>query len=174
MKLDRWAHWAEIGASVAVVASLVFLIQQVRQNTQMLERQFALDRATAFNAPYLEDSSFPAILSRIKEVDGIEGVEEAFVERYDLDYEDAVRWVRHLALVWTMLESDYSANGRSEALDAVAWSLLGSPDNQLYWQHGAPQLTSGAFRAYVSELRRLGESGSTEGMAAGGEPPQGG
>lgn len=152
MKLERWAHWAEIGASVAVVASLLFLVQQVRQNTRMLERQFALDRATAFNAPYLEDPTFPAILARIKTVDGVEAVEQAFVDRYGLEYGEAVRWVRHLALVWTVLESDYGANGRSDALEAVAASLLGSPDNRLYWEHGAPQVTSGDFRGWVASL----------------------
>ena len=153
MKLDRWAHWAEIGASIAVVASLLLLVQQVRQNTLMLERQIALDRATAFNTPFLEESELPEILTRIKAVDGPEPVEEAFVERYDLTYEQSARWVRHLALIWTALESDFHLNGRSDALDAVAWTLLGSADNRLYWQNGAPQITDGEFRGYVTALR---------------------
>lgn len=153
MKLDRWAHWAEIGASIAVVASLLLLIQQVHQNTLMLERQIALDRAEAFNTPFLDDSPLAGILGSVKAVDGLEPVEEAFVERYDLSYEESIRWVRHLALVWTVLESDYSAHGRSDPLDAVAWTLLGSPDNQLYWEQGAPQVTNGEFRHYVSLLR---------------------
>lgn len=154
MKLEQWANWAEIGASIAVVASLLLLVQQMRQNTLMLERQVALDRATAFNAPYLENAPLPEILTRIKAVDGVESVEEAFVERYDLPYEQAVQWVRHLALVWTVLESDFNANGRSGPMEAVAWSLLGQRDNQLYWENGAPQITSGEFRYYVEQLRQ--------------------
>jgi hypothetical protein len=153
MKLERWAHWAEIGASVAVVASLLLLVQQVRQNTVMLERQIALDRATAFNAPFLDDSPLADILARIKVVDGPEPVEEALMTRYDLEYAEAVRWVRHLALVWTALEADFVANGRSDPLDGVAWSLLGSPDNRLYWENGAPQVTDSGFRDHVSRLR---------------------
>jgi hypothetical protein len=153
MKLERWAHWAEIGASVAVVASLLLLVQQVRQNTVMLERQIALDRATAFNAPFLDDSPLADILGRIKVVDGPEPVEEALMTRYDLEYAEAVRWVRHLALVWTALEADFVANGRSDPLDGVAWSLLGSPDNRLYWENGAPQVTDSGFRDHVSRLR---------------------
>ena len=147
------AHWAEIGASVAVVASLLLLGQQVRQNNLMLERQIALDRATAFNAPFLADSPLPGILQRIKEVDGPEPVEAALMTRYDLEYPEAAQWVRHLALVWTALEADFVAHGRSDPLDGVAWSLLGSPDNRLYWEHGAPQVTDGEFRAYVELLR---------------------
>jgi hypothetical protein len=153
MNLERWAHWAEIGASVAVVASILLLVQQVRYNTVMLERQVALDRAAAFNAPYLEESPFPALLTRIKAVDGPEPSEEAFMARYDLTYEEAVRWIRHLALIWTALESDHVANGRSDALDAVAWTLLRAPDNGLYWDSGAPQITNGEFRDYVAILR---------------------
>jgi len=153
MKLERWAHWAEIGASAAVVVSLLLLVQQVRQNTVMLERQIALDRSTAFNAPFLEDSPLPDILERIKAVDGREPVEAALMARYDLDYAEAVRWVRHLALVWTALEADFIANGRSASLDGVAWALLGSPDNRLYWENGAPQVTDGDFRGYVAGLR---------------------
>lgn len=163
MKLERGAHWAEIGASVAVVASLLFLVQQVRQNTLMLERQFALDRATAFNSAYLEESRLPEILARVKEVDGAEPVEVAFVQRYGLAYEDAVRWARHLALVWTVLESDFSANGRSDALDAVAWSLLRSPDNRLFWESGGPQITSPEFRTYLEGLREPEAGALTDG-----------
>ena len=153
MKLERWANWAEIAASVAVVASLLMLVQQVHYNTLMLERQIALDRAAAFNTPFLGDSPLPAVLMRIKAVDGRESVEEAFVQRYDLTYDNAVRWVRHLALVWTVMESDFETHGRSGPLDAVAWSLLGSPDNQLYWELGAPQVTDAEFRRYVTALR---------------------
>ena len=74
--------------------------------------------------------------------------------RYDLTYEEAARWIRHLALIWTALESDYAANGRSDALDAVAWTLLRAPDAGLYWDTGAPQITNGGFRGYVAALRQ--------------------
>lgn len=152
-KVQQWANWAEIVASIAIVVSLAFLIMEVRYNTRILERQAVLDRTAAFNTPFLEDSPMPAILTRIKAVDGFDPVEEVFAARYELSYLEAVRWVRHLAVLWTVLEADYRVNGRSPALEAVAWSLLGSPDNQLYWDQGAPQVTSGAFRSYVSGLR---------------------
>jgi hypothetical protein len=152
-KLEQWAQWAEIVASVAIVVSLVFLVQEVRYNTSILERQAVLDRTAAFNDQFFEDSPLPEILSKVKAVDGPEPLEQAFVERYGLSYEEAVRWVRHLSFVWSALEADYQMNGRSQALEAVASGLLDYPDNQLFWDRGAPQIATGEFRQYVAALR---------------------
>lgn len=60
--------------------SLVFLVQEVRYNTLVLERQAVMDRTAAFNSPFLADSSLASILVRIKRVDGYDPVETAFVE----------------------------------------------------------------------------------------------
>ncbi len=152
-RLEQWSHWAEIVASVAIVISLIFVLLEVRYNTVILERQASLDRAQAFNAPYLNDSPLPGILAKIKAVDGMEPLEAALMERYDLTFEEAVRWGRHLSLLWTVLESDYRANGGSPELAGVAHALLGSPDNQLFWDNGAPQVTDGDFFGYVAALR---------------------
>lgn len=151
--VQQLAHWAEIVASVAVVVSLLFLVSEVRTNTRVLERQAVLDRTAAFNTAFLEGSALPTILTKIKAVDGFEPVEQALAARYDLDYQEAVRWTRHLAVLWTVLESDFRVNGPSPALEGIAWGLLGSADNQLYWDQGAPQVTSGEFRGYVAGLR---------------------
>lgn len=154
MKLERWAHWAEIGASLAVVVSLVFLIQEVRYNTKILERQAVLDRTEAFNTPFFGNSDLPSILVRIKAVDGGDPVEQAFIDRYALTPEEAAQWVRHLALLWTVLEADYRVNGESGSLAAIARGLLESPDNQLFWELGAPQVSSIEFRDWVGLLRQ--------------------
>lgn len=152
-RLEQWSHWAEIVASVAIVVSLVFVLQEVRYNTVILERQAAVDRAQAFNAPYLADSPLPAILEKVKAVDGMEPLEGALMERYGLTFQEAVQWGRHLSLLWTVLESDYRVNGHSPELAGVAVALLKSPDNQLFWDNGAPQVTDGDFFGYVAMLR---------------------
>lgn len=152
--LEQAAHWAEIVASLAIIVSLVFLIQEVRYNNLILERQALMDRTAAFNSPFLQDSALASILARIKAVDGREPVEDALAERYDLSYEDAVRWNRHLSLLWTVLEAEYRSNGWSPILEGTARTLLSSPDNRLFWEQGAPQVTSGGFRARVSEVAR--------------------
>lgn len=152
-RLEQWAHWAEIVASVAIVVSLVFLIQEVRYNTSILERQAVLDRTAALNDQFFEDSPLASILAKVKVVDGPDPLESAFVDRYDLSYEEAVRWVRHLSFVWSVLEADYRANDRSRALEDIASGLLDYPDNRLFWDQGAPQIATGEFRRYVAALR---------------------
>lgn len=155
-KLEQWAQWAEIVASVAIVVSLVFLIQEVRYNSSIMERQAVLDRTEAFNAPFFQESPLPTILTKVKEADGLDPEEQAFVERYDLTYQEAVLWVRHLAVLWAVLEADYRVGGLTPELEAMVGGLLATPDNRLFWEQGAPLVTSPGFRAYVETVLESG------------------
>lgn len=155
-RLEQWSHWAEIVASVAIVVSLVFLIQEVRYNSSIMERQAVLDRTEAFNAPFFQESPLPAILTKVKEVDGYDAIELAFVERYDLTYQEATLWVRHLSVLWAVLEADYRVGGLTPELTAMVQGLLATDDNRLFWEQGAPLVTSGGFRAYVDGVRGAG------------------
>ena len=159
MKVERWAHWAEIIASLAVVVSLVILVQEVRRNTAAIERQAVLDRATAVNGPFMEESPLPAIIAKIKAVDGADEIDSAFVDRYDLSYEEAVRWTRHLSLIWQALEADFLARGVSPESERMIKSLLAAPDNQLLWEMGAPQVGDPEFRNYVADLLATQDGG---------------
>lgn len=149
MKVERWTQWAEIVASVAVVVSLVFLIQEVRYNTAVMERQAVMDRAAVVNAPFLGESQLPSIIAKIKAVDGPDPAVSAFVEQYDLSYEEAVRWTRHLSLIWIGLEADFIASGLSPRLERTTRGLLQSEDHQLFWEMGAPQVADQKFREYA-------------------------
>lgn len=153
MKLQQWAHWAEIIASLAVVVTLVFLLREVRGNTLALERESALDRATAIDAPFMANSEMASVLTKIKIVDGSEPYEQAMVERYDLTYEEAIMWGRHLALIWSGLEADYALSGESQGVEDRIQMLLSFPDNQVFWEHTGPELYSAGFQAYVDRVR---------------------
>ena len=149
MKVERWTQWAEIAASLAVVVSLVFLIQEVRYNTAVTERQAVMDRAAAVNAPFVDESPLASIMAKIKAVDGPDEGVSAFVDRYDLSYEEAVRWSRHLSLIWIGLEADFVASGSSPRLERTTRGLLQSKDHQVYWEFGAPQIADDDFRKYA-------------------------
>lgn len=149
MKVERWTQWAEIAASVAVIVSLVFLIQEVRYNTAAMERQAVMDQAAAVNAPFVEESPLPSIMAKIKAVDGPDPAVSAFVDRYDLSYEEAVRWIRHLSLIWIGLEADFVASGPTARLERTTQGLLQGEDNRLFWEVGAPQVGDRDFREYV-------------------------
>ena len=70
---------------IGVIASLVFVGMEIRQTTLASEREAVLDRSAALTAPFLSgDSPLPSILARIKAVDGLDPLQEAFMDRYSL------------------------------------------------------------------------------------------
>jgi hypothetical protein len=152
VNLKQTANWAEIIASVAVIASLVFLIFEVRGNTRALDRQAIRDQSTILNAPFVSDPKIPAILAKIKEIDGPEPGEQALIDRYGMSYEEAAIYGRYVSANFNGLEAEFALNGASPRLQERIQLLLSFPDVQiaLKW---APQLSSEDFIEYVDELR---------------------
>lgn len=79
--------------------------------------------------------------------------EEAFAEKYDVPIESGIVWGRHLAMVWSALNADYTLSGASPDLAARISLLLSFPDNQLMWET-LPALFTTEFRVYVDGLRQ--------------------
>ena len=156
MRLEKWAHWAEVVSSVAVVATLLFLIQEVRGNTRALERQITLDRVSTVNNPFFSAPELASVLVKIKAVNGTLPGEQAFMDRYGLSPEEAVLWDRHLTLLWMGLEADYQYGNTPGVVEAWVSDLLKNEDNRLYW--GANRTWHGpAFRAMVDHLAAASE-----------------
>lgn len=151
MKLQRVAQWAEIVASLAVVVTLVVLVREVQGNTQALERQADLDRASALTNPFFSAPRLASVLARIKAVDGVDPLPQAFMDRYDLAHEDAILWERHLWFLWLEHEADFERSGPSPKLEAWIAGALASPDNRLYWETMGPHSGAG-FRSYVDRI----------------------
>jgi len=153
LKLKDWTHIAEITASVAVIISLLFLTHQVGENTSAVERRILLDRSSALTYPFLSDGRIPEILAKIKAIDGVDPLEQSFMDRYLLTYEEASIWGRYQLVVWKGLEADFIADGESPKMESYIEHLLSYGDVQLAWQSG--KLTSDAdFIAYVERLRQ--------------------
>ena len=152
MKLQDWAHWAEICASVGVIATLLFLIFEVRETTLTIEKQVISDRAAALNAPFLGESELPSILEKIKAVDGPESMEYALMERYGLTHSEASIWARYQGQVWSGLESEYVRNGDTEILRERIQHLDSFPDIRLVLRH--LKQVSPEFLAYIEEVRQ--------------------
>ena len=151
MKLKKWVHVSEIVASIAVVASLIFLALQIGDNTRTLQRQEIRDRVNALTSPFLDVSKVPSILTKIKAVDGIENLEKAYMERYNLTHEEASIWVRYQNVLWAGLEADFVANGISPALEAYIKLLLSYPDVRLSWEYRW-SVQDSDFIGYVERL----------------------
>jgi hypothetical protein len=138
---------------LGVIASMVFVGMEIRQNTLALRREAALERAYAMSEPFLTDSELPEILAQIKAVDGMDAGALAFMERYDLSYEQTTVWLRHLLLIWSGMQADYLLEGESPLLGDQITALLGNPDNQLFWELRSPMLSDPGFIAYVERVR---------------------
>jgi hypothetical protein len=151
VKLKKWVHVSEIVASIAVVASLIFLALQIGDNTRTLQRQEIRDRSIALTSPFLDVSKVPSILTKIKAVDGIEDLEKAYMDRYNLTHEEASIWVRYQNVLWAGLEADFVANGISPALEAYIKLLLSYPDARLSWEYRW-SVQDSDFIGYVERL----------------------
>jgi hypothetical protein len=149
MKLQTWANWAEIVASVSVVVTLIVLVGEVQGNTRALERQADLERASALTTPFFSAPQLASVLSRIKAVDGVDPLPQALMDRYGLTHEEAILWERHLWFVWLEHEADFERSGPSPKLEAWIAGALATPDNQLYWETMAPS-SGPEFRTFVN------------------------
>ena len=153
MKLDAVSRWAEVGANVGVVVTLIFLATEVRRNTRILEREAVLEWSRAMGDPFLENPALAEILADVKAIDGWgDTFVPAFAERYDTSIENAIVWSRLLVMVWLGLEADFSVSGPSQDLEHRIRYLLSVPDNQLLWEKSDDVFTP-EFQAYVQGLR---------------------
>jgi hypothetical protein len=149
-----WRDGAEAAGLVAIIASLVVLIVEVRENTLAVGRQTAIDRVAAATAPFFE-SDLASILVKIKAVDATGASYLAtYMDVYDLSHEEAILWDRHLWYVWGVLEAEYAADGASEELDNQISILLINRDNQIYVEGVINFRFSSEFREYVAELQK--------------------
>ncbi len=156
MKLKKLALLAEVVSGVAIVATLVILVFQVRGNTAMLQRQIDIDRAFRDANEFVGSEYMPDILTRIKEVDvgTTEPAVEAFMDRYGLSLAESDRFVRWLRRAWRSNEADLSANGPSDALYRAIQTGLSFPDQALFFENSR-WLFGEEFVRYVDSVERL-------------------
>lgn len=152
MKTEKLAHWAEIISSLVVVLTLVFLIHEVRENTKALDRQSDLDRSASLTAPFFEAPELASISAKIKAVDGPDPFPQALVDRYDLPYNEAVLWERHLWEVWSVLEAQFEFSGATQEAIDLASILLTTADNVLYIESWGSEFFETEFGAFVGSL----------------------
>ena len=139
--------------ALAVVASLVFVGMELRQNRAVMEREATRARTDALSAPFF-GTELPAILEKIKAVDGYDRYESAFMERYDVSYAEAVAWNRHQLQLWYDIQSEYLTEGPSDDLTALVTLLLQSEDNQVYVEHSLEAVHDRGFVDFVQGLGR--------------------
>ena len=131
MELKKLALLAEIVGGIAILITLIILVAEIRSNSRLVERQITLDRANAdaqiIDSPYLA----PAYV-KVKAITGeIPSAQVAFMEKYDLTLEEAVRLVAYLQRDWAILEADFDFG--TPGVDRRARKLLQFEDIRLVW-----------------------------------------
>ncbi len=134
LRLSDWASTAEIVSSIAVLATLIFLVVEVRTNTATLQRQVDLDQA-ARDTQMMDSPYLPGIIAKIKQVDvgTIEPAVQAFMDRYGLTFEEADRFSRFLRQNWLGYQADFYFG--ETGIDEEIRGILMNPDQALWWEN---------------------------------------
>jgi hypothetical protein len=136
MKAERWVHWAQIIASLAVMTTVVFLVVELRMTRRALERQATVERAGVLLRPFVEHPHLATILAKMKAVEHtLEPNIQVLMDTYGLTAEEAIIFDRHMWDVWFTILADYEQDGGSDQTRALILDLMGSPDHRRFWPH---------------------------------------
>lgn len=125
---------AEIAGAIAVVVTLIYLARQINQSNRMMHREAHLDRVRHIADPLIASPErLREILAKISAKDGSrEPVTLAFMDTYDLEYEEAIAFLRYLHRLWFGYEADFLYTGRSEQLDRIIPAILSFENARLF------------------------------------------
>ena len=154
MRLEKSALWAEILGGAGILITLIILVFEVRENRSLIERQMRLERANlaaelTINSPYLPD-----ILAKMKLVDteAISSPIKAFMDQYDLTFQEAARFTTLLQRQWFGFEADYYAG--TPDLEREMTRMLKFPDQQLFWNNAPEGLFGEEFSDFVDRINQ--------------------
>jgi hypothetical protein len=151
-KLSKWSSVAEILSSVAVLITLVFLVYEIRQNTKTLEREMQMELVLSYSDVYLNQPILAEIYSKVKAVDGLEPLADAFVDRYELTPAEAVLWARNVSKTLWIIHSQFLQDGPSENLETQLSALMTYPDFRIAFDMNEDSLLTPEFINYVLSI----------------------
>ncbi len=152
MKVKEWVPVAEVIASFAVVITLVVLIVEIRHSSLIQERQMQAERIAILNDPYLTSPELADVYAKVKAVDGLEPVAEAYMDRYELTADGAVIWSRLVQSLWQTWQSQYLFGGPSDDLESSIRDIFHYPDVQIVYQLNEDSMLKPEFIEYVESI----------------------
>lgn len=92
MNIMELGALGEFVGSIGVIATLIYLALQIRQNTQMPRRQAQREQSSDLTGPFIEPGSpLPAIYTKVIAVDeAMEPLTQAIMNTYGLDAGESV------------------------------------------------------------------------------------
>jgi hypothetical protein len=150
MSLQDLGNIGEFIGAVGVVASLIYLAFQIRQNTKAVRRTAHISAVEAFNhlsSLIVQDPEIARILRT--------GV----LDPDKLNEDERVRFERLASILITNLENLFFQHRdglleaeRWEAYEAILREYVSLPAFSIFWQHVKHRLSK-PFRTYVDDLR---------------------
>ena len=141
--MDRLNQWLTLLANLGVIAGLIFVGIEVRQNTLAIERELNTSFADNVHGRLSDSDYLAPIVTKImaKELD-FEMLAELKNE-YELTDIEAQRWWRHLMQIWLRYQADWVYRGRAVNDCQHERFLMEFQDNQLLMKHSADQFEAG-------------------------------
>jgi len=152
MNRDQRRDLVEAVGLVAIVASLVFLGLEIRQNTLTQEREMQMERVLSYADVYLNQPVLADIYAKVKEVDGLEPLAAAFVDRYQLTPAESVLWARNTSRIMWIIHAQFLSDGPSDQLERELKGLLLYPDFRMAFDLNEDSMLSPEFIEYANSI----------------------
>ena len=150
---------AEIVSGLAIIVTLVILIQEVKNNTNTIQLQIAEQGSAAANMPFINPESLPDIYAKIKEIDSdqLDEIVKLYVDKYGMSVQEAIQWSRFVGMSWRVEENNFVINGPSDELALRINAILTRRDQKLYYDTNSFLGVASGFRRYIETSRMEGE-----------------
>ena len=130
--MDKLNQWLTLVANLGVIAGLVFVGIEVRQNTLAIERELATSFADNVHGTLANSDHLTAIAAKImKHEGGAPTLLKALGDEYDLTEIETQRWWRHLMQIWLRSQADWVYRGRDPDDCEHEGFLMQFRDNQI-------------------------------------------
>lgn len=156
MRFDRLNNWLTLFANLGVIAGLVFVGFEIRQNTLAMDRQIRIEFADNVHGQLAESDHLAPIVTKIMAAqENSTGLISDLSEEFDLTQEEAQRWWRHLFQVWLRDEADWLYDENAGCSSAAF--RLQYRDQQLFFEN-MKQLLNPEFVVCVEYERSEGNA----------------
>ena len=125
MKLEKWAAWSEITASIAVVVTLVVLVAEVRGNTEALQQSNVHAKAAAYQAIGIATQQYflnrdARVIRLYTEADHPEALSRWTLGDWEVYSNDMLSGLRMMETVQLQVEQELLER---EAMESLGYSL---------------------------------------------------
>jgi hypothetical protein len=154
MKKIDVGQMISILANFGVIAGIVFLAMEVRQNTAALDREVALSSADTLFGQVANSDYLPEILEKVHAVQGSDPPVPDYMNTFGLSHQQAQRLSRYLRQVWLHSQADWIYSGRDPANCITGRNLITYRDNQILFS----VIRNGLDPDYVECVESSGET----------------